>query len=170
MIVVSNTTPIISFASINKIDILKFLFEKIYIPQAVYDEIKSKKAFGYREIDDDFFQVKQIKNKLSENILLNELDLGEAQTIILAKEINADIVLIDENIGYNIAKSQQLNVKRTLSLLIVAKNKGYIDNIQFYLEELVNNGRWFSKNVINEVLKICGEYKKNYQNIGCKNE
>ena len=157
MIVVSNTTPIISLASINKIDILKSLFKKIYIPQAVYDEIKSKKAFGYKEIDDNFSQVKQIKNRLSENILLNELDLGETQTIILAKEINADIVLIDENIGYNIAKSQQLNVKRTLSLLIVAKNKGYIDNVRVYLEQLVNNGRWISRNVADEVLKICGE-------------
>jgi len=66
--------------------------------------------------------------------------------------------LIDENIGYSIAKSQQLNAKRTLSLLIAAKNKGYIDNVRVYLEQLVNNGRWISRNVADEVLKICGEY------------
>jgi len=42
MIVVSNTTPIISLASIGKIDILKHFFDKVYISRAVYDEIKSK--------------------------------------------------------------------------------------------------------------------------------
>ena len=63
MIVVSNTTPIISLASINRIDILKKLFTNIYIPKAVYEEIKSKDAFGYNEIDDNFFIVKDIKVK-----------------------------------------------------------------------------------------------------------
>jgi len=121
MIVVSNTTPIISLASIGKIDILKHFFDKVYIPQAVYDEIKSKKAYGYKEIDDEFFQIETIKDKFAQNILLNDLDLGEAQTIVLAKEMSADIVLIDETIGYNLAKSQQLNVKRTLSFLIASK-------------------------------------------------
>jgi len=74
MIVVSNTTPIISLASIGKIDILKHFFDKVYIPQAVYDEIKSKKAYGYKEIDDEFFQIETIKDKFAQNILLNDLD------------------------------------------------------------------------------------------------
>ena len=84
MIVVSNATPIISLASIGQIDILKHFFDKVYIPQAVYDEIKSKKAYGYKEIDDDFFQIENIKDEFAQNILLNDLDLGEAQTIVLA--------------------------------------------------------------------------------------
>ncbi len=78
MIVVSNATPIISLASIGRIDILKHFFDKVYIPQAVYDEIKSKKAYGYKEIDDAFFQVESIKDEFAQNILLNDLDLGEA--------------------------------------------------------------------------------------------
>jgi predicted nucleic acid-binding protein len=76
MIVVSNTSPIISLSSINQIDLLKKLFGKVYIPQAVYDEIKSKTSFGYNEIDQDFFKVKTIKDRLAVNILLNDLDLG----------------------------------------------------------------------------------------------
>jgi len=99
MIVVSNATPIISLASIGRIDILKNFFEKIYIPKAVYDEIKSKQAYGFEEIEDGFFEVVNIKDALAQNILLNDLDLGEAQTIVLAKELNADIVLIDDMIA-----------------------------------------------------------------------
>ena len=39
---VSNTTPIISLSSIGKIEILNDVFQEIIIPQAVYEEIKSK--------------------------------------------------------------------------------------------------------------------------------
>lgn len=157
MIVVSNATPIITLASINQIDILKHFFDKIYIPQAVYDEIKSKKAYGYQEIDDEFFQVRNIEDTFAQNILLNDLDLGEAQTIVLAKELNADIVLIDETIGYNIANSQELNVKRTLSFLIVAKEKGFIDEVKPLLDQMIDNGRWISRKVYLDVLEFCGE-------------
>jgi len=157
MIVVSNATPIISLASIDKIDIFKHFFDKVYIPQAVYDEIKSKRAYGYKEIDDKFFQVKTIKDKFAQNILLNDLDLGEAQTIVLAKEINADIVLIDETIGYNLAKSQELNVKRTLSFLIASKNKGYIEEVKPLLDDMISKGRWISHKVYCDVLKFCNE-------------
>ncbi|MCH9740042.1 MAG: DUF3368 domain-containing protein [Epsilonproteobacteria bacterium] len=157
MIVVSNATPIITLASIGKIDILKHFFDEVYIPKAVYDEIKSKKAYGYQEIDDDFFQIKTIHDSFAQDILLNDLDLGEAQTIVLAKELNADIVLIDETIGYNIARSQQLNVKRTLSFLIVAKEKGLISEVKPLLDEMIENGRWISSKVYGDVLGICGE-------------
>jgi len=157
MIVVSNATPIISLASIDKIDILKHFFDRVYIAQAVYDEIKFKRAFGYQEIDDDFFQIEDIKDDFSQNILLNDLDLGEAQTIVLAKEMGADIVLIDETIGYNIAKSQELNVKRTLSFLIASKKRGYIDEVKPLLDEMIDKGRWISRKVYRDVLRFCDE-------------
>ena len=157
MIVVSNATPIISLASIDKIDIFKHFFTKIYIPQAVYDEIKSKKVYGYKEIDDNFFQIEQIKDEFSQNILLNDLDLGEAQTIVLAKEMSVDIVLIDETIGYNIALSQKLNVKRTLSFLIASKKSGYIVSVKPLIDKMIDNGRWISRRVYNDVLRFCGE-------------
>jgi predicted nucleic acid-binding protein len=157
MTVVSNATPIITLASINRVDILKHFFDKIYIPKAVYDEIKSKKAYGYQEIEDNFFEVITIEDSFAQDILLNDLDLGEAQTIVLAKELNADIVLIDETIGYNIARSQKLNVKRTLSFLIVAKEKGLIDKIRPLLDEMIDKGRWISRKVYTDVLRVCGE-------------
>jgi len=159
MIVVSNATPIITLASINRVDILKHFFESVYIPEAVYNEIKVKKAYGYEEIEDNFFHIKSINDDFAQNILLNDLDLGEAQTIVLAKELNADIVLIDETIGYNIARSQQLNVKRTLSFLIASKEKGYIDEVKPLLDEMIAKGRWISGRVYKDVLEFCGEIK-----------
>ena len=99
MIVVSNTTPIISLASIQRLDILEKLFGKIIVAEAVYNEIKAKQHYGYHEIDSGFIEVRRIQGLLYKDFLLRELDLGETETILLAKELGADYVMIDENLG-----------------------------------------------------------------------
>jgi len=157
MIVVSNTTPIITLASIGRIDILKYFFDAVYIPQAVHDEIKAKRAYGHREIDDVFFRVMGIRDIFAQDILLNDLDLGEAQAIVLAKELQADIVLIDEAIGYRLARSQHLDVRRTLSLVIAAKKNGYLEAVKPLLDEMMYRKRWISQRVYRDVLALCSE-------------
>ena len=71
MIVVSNTTPIITLASIGQIELLQKLFGKVYIAQAVYRELKAKRYYGYDEVDSEIFEVYEIKDTLAQNILLN---------------------------------------------------------------------------------------------------
>ncbi len=157
MIVVSNTTPIISLASIQRIDILRRVFGEIIVPQAVYNEIKAKESYGHKDIDLEFIQVRKVKGELYKDLLLNQLDLGEAETILLAKELNADLVIIDENLAYKIARNSALHVTRTLSILLKAKHVGIIDNIKPLLDEMISKGRWYSQNVYNNFLKKIGE-------------
>jgi len=157
MIIVSNTTPIISLASIGKLDILQALFGKIIIAEAVYQEIKAKESYGYHDIDQEYIQVKAIQGKIYTDLLLNQLDLGEAETIILAKEINADFVIIDENLGYKMAKNSGLNATRTLSVLLNAKQNGMITEIKPLLDEMISKGRWYSQKVYEQILMRSGE-------------
>jgi hypothetical protein len=121
MIVVVNTTPLISLACIGQLDLLKKLFGQILIAEAVYQEIKAKQSFAYNQIDNDWITVKTIQGQLYKQILLAQLDAGEAETIILAKEMNADFVIIDENLGYRSATNAGLTAIRTLSILLRAK-------------------------------------------------
>jgi predicted nucleic acid-binding protein len=154
---VSNTTPIISLSSIGKIEILKDLFQELIIPQAVYDEIKAKQGYGYNEIDLSFITVQTIQNTEQEKILLEQLDAGEVQAIVLSKEINADNTIIDENIGYIIAKESGLNVIRTLSILLKAKEAGIITQVKPLLDEMISKGRWYSNHVYYSFLKKANE-------------
>ena len=98
MKIIVNTTPIISLAAIGRLDIFKILFGKIIIAEAVYAEIKAKQGYGYHEVESDFIEVQAIQGQLYKGFLLTELDAGEAETIILAKEMNADFVIIDETL------------------------------------------------------------------------
>jgi len=157
MKVVSNTTPLISLASIGKLELLKDIFGEIIIADAVYNEIKAKQGYGYNEIDTDFIKVQSIKGIAYRDFLLNQLDLGETETIILAKELDADFVIIDENIAYKIAKSSELNVVRTLSILLRAKEKGLIPALKPLLDEMMLKGRWYSQRVYRAILEQAGE-------------
>jgi len=66
-------------------------------------------------------------------------------------------VIIDENLGYQIARNSDLNVIRTLSILLVAKDKGIISEVKPLLDDMCQKGRWYSKRVYNEFLKKAKE-------------
>ena len=157
MKVVANTTPLISLASIGKLEILKDIFGEIIIADAVYNEIKAKQGYGYSEIDTDYIKVQSINGIAYRDFLLSQLDLGETETIILAKEIDANFVIIDENIAYKIASSSELNVVRTLSILLRAKEKGLIPALRPLLDEMILKGRWYSPRVYKTILEQAGE-------------
>lgn len=157
MKIVSNTTPIISLSSIGQLNLLQDIFQEILIPESVYCEIKAKKSYGYDEADAAFISVVPVKGKIYSELLMNQLDLGEAETIILAKEVDADYVLIDENIGYKIARNSGLEVIRTLTILLVAKEKKIIQAAKPLIDEMMLKGRWYSKTVYYNFLKKAGE-------------
>jgi hypothetical protein len=157
MTTVCNSTPIISLSSVGQFDILNQLFGEVIIAEAVYQEIKAKQSYGYREIDAPFINVMPIQGQAYCNLLLKELDKGEAETITLAKELNATRVLIDENLGYRLAKNEGLNVVRTLSILLKAKEAGIISMLKPVLDEMVDKGRWYSRAVYQAILERAGE-------------
>ena len=157
MKVVVNTTPIISLAAINHLHLFEKLFGKIIIAEAVYQEIKAQQSHAYHQIDCPFIEVQKIQGILYKELLLTQMDSGEAETIILAKEIDADFVIIDENIGYKFANNAGLTTIRTLSILLKAKEKNITSEIKPLLDEMIVKGRWYSKNVYQSFLTRAGE-------------
>ena len=78
-----------------------------------------------------------VKDRLSVEILNKEIEIGEAEAIVLAKELKADFLILDEKIPRIIAKSLGINVVGTLALLFIAKKKGIIDeNLDELIKEL----------------------------------
>jgi predicted nucleic acid-binding protein len=56
-----------------------------------------------------------------------QLDLGESEAIALATDVNADVVLIDEQAGRQEAVRRGLKVAGTLSVLDEAEQAGLVD-------------------------------------------
>ena len=156
--VVSNTTPIISLLKLSRLDILKELYSEITIPFAVFQEIETGKNKGYYK---DLSKINWINIvKIQDNQALKyflDLDAGESEAIILATELGADLIIIDEKLGRFYAKHADLKVTGTIGILIKAKNQGIVKYLKPLLYELIEKDVWISERLIGEVLKHVGE-------------
>ncbi|KAA0266602.1 MAG: DUF3368 domain-containing protein [Chloroflexi bacterium] len=161
MIVVSNTTPLIGLASIGGLGLLQELFDEVYIPKAVFDETVTfgrGEGRAKQEVSRAaWIHVVEIKDRLAVQVMLDEMDLGEAETIVLASELNADWVLMDEKKGRR--KLDQLNIPKigTLGILLKAKQLGLIPTLKPEIENLQKSAFSISPLIVEEVLKIAGE-------------
>ena len=162
MIVVSNTTPLIGLASIQRFDLLQKIFGEVHIPQAVYDEVmtgRDKKKFkGTVEITSaTWLKIVPVNDRIAVEVLLDELDLGESETIVLARELNANWVVMDEKKGRRKLGQMGLNKIGTVGVLLKAKEMKLIPNIRPELEQLHKNGFSLSQLVIEMAVRQAGE-------------
>lgn len=161
MIVVSDTTPLIGLASIGRLDLLRELFEEVYIPQAVFDETVThgrEESKAKKEVSNArWIHIVEVKDRLAVNVLLDEMDLGEVETIVLASEMNADWVLMDEKKGRR--KLAQLNIPKigTLGVLLKARQLELIPLLRPEIEELQKSGFSISPSVVDTLLEMAGE-------------
>ena len=156
--IISNTTPILSLLKIDKLELLKELYGVVIIPFAVYLEIEEgKEKPFYQDLTLlDWVEIQKIKNPNSREDLI-DLDDGEAEVLILAKETNADLVILDEILGRRYAKQFDINVTGTIGLLIKAKEKGLISSLKNLLSEFVEKGTWLNPKLISKALKMANE-------------
>lgn len=156
--VVSNTTPIISLLKIGKLSILKELYNEIYVPKEVYNELeKGKNKEYYKDLSKiDWIKIREIMDEKPLSYFL-DLDKGEAETIVLANEIEADLTIIDETLGRFQAKNANLKITGTLGILLKAKKDGHIQEIKPLLFELKEKGIWLSEQLIDKTLTLANE-------------
>jgi len=151
MKVICNTTPFIALASINRIELMRELFETISVPEAVIEEIR---AGGPIKVPDLTLLkwIEVISNMTThKHKLLYQLDYGERNVILNALKLKADLVLIDDRIARNIAEYMGLHVKGTLGVLVDAKRKGLITSFKKMALEMRENGIRFSLRLIEEI-------------------
>ena len=158
MIVVSDSSPLISLAMLNRLTVLEQLFDKIYVPVAVYNEVVRRDKPHFQELNHfSVDRVKQIQNRFAVQLLLKDLDIGESEAIVLAKENNISDILIDEYKGRKIAVAHGLSPIGTIGVLIQAKRKGIIKELKPELDSLIANRRRISPNLYMKALGLAGE-------------
>lgn len=156
--VVSNTTPIISLLKIGKLELVRKIYGKIIVPRAVYNEVNAgiNKSY-YLDLNKlDWIEIKEIENKKSLHFFI-DLDAGEAEVIVLATELDADLVIIDETLGRKFAMNNELKVTGTIGVLLKAKELGFIENVTSLIDLLIYNGIWISAKLRQTIIDKANE-------------
>ena len=148
MIVVSDTTPLISLLKINRLELLERLFGEVMIPKAVFDELTVDQRFR-TEADQirqkSFIVVKPVNNQESASVLKRAtgLDQGESEAIVLTDELKADLLLMDEAKGRNVSTQMGLRIMETIGILMAAYEEQELtsDEVRECVDGLQRAGR-----------------------------
>lgn len=128
--VAADSSCLIALAQIGLFKLLKELFSEVYIPDAVYDEvvIRGKGEAGSEDtesaVKDGWIIKKTVNDGVAVNALTTILGKGEAEVIILCKELELDCALIDEKTARDMARLMSVNTIGVLGVIDLAIEKG----------------------------------------------
>ena len=131
MIVLSDTSPLTSLLRIGRERLLCELYGTVIIPEAVERELRHSHA----ELP-PFLKVVAPRDRAAVERLAREIDRGEAEAITLAKEADADALLIDDKRGRRVALREGVAIVGLLGVLIVARKKSLVASLKQVLDEL----------------------------------
>jgi predicted nucleic acid-binding protein len=135
MIVVSDTSPLIYLNLVGAIDVLPQLFGRVYVPGAVLQEIKDSRNPQLGSVrhwagsPPAWLEVRE-PTLTDPSLAASGLDAGEIAAILLAQELPADRLLIDDMDGRTIAAQRGLKFAGTLAVLEEAARRDLIDLAQ----------------------------------------
>ena len=99
-----------------------------------------------------------LKDKSNRKIYQAKLHDGEVEVMMLANEISADLLIIDDNAAKKTAKFLGFTVTGTLGVLLKAKTQKIIGEIKPILKEMLNRGFYISPKILEIVLKTADEF------------
>ena len=161
MIVVSDTTPLLTLFKIGRIDVLNKLYNFVHIPFAVFEELTRNTEYPEEA---EYFRncpFLKVHSELSaERVSLLQratgLDLGESEAIILADEKQPSLLLIDESKGRVVAESMKLTITGSIGILFAAYQKKLLtaDEIDQSVTMLRGMNRFIGEKLFNLLLSL----------------
>lgn len=158
-VVISNATPIIALSLVGQLDLLRRLYGQVVIPPAVAAEILAGgQRAGAAELQAAaYIQTTTLADPRRADLLLSELDRGEAEVIALAQERTADLVLLDERLARRHARRLGLHLTGTVGVLLRAKQTGLVTEITPLVDTLKQGGIRLSEALVQRALEMAGE-------------
>lgn len=160
MIIVSDTTPISELAKVNYLDLLPQLFGQVVIPQGVFQELQVGQHPAAKLVENlSWLKVVVVHNRQEVEVLqqLSKLDLGESEAIVLAEEMEAVQLLIDEKAARKVALERNLPLIGTMGVLLLAKRRGLLNSVKEVLDKMEAQGMRISTRLYEQVLTLAQE-------------
>jgi len=161
MLVVSDTSPISNLFMVGRLEILPALFDEIVIPPAVMREVLALESSGW-----DLSPIKNAawlktipaSDQMAVQALMQTLHRGESEALVLAQELNADYLLMDEALGRKTAEMMGVKIIGLLGVLLEAKTEGLISAVKPIMDDLIQVAKFRVREALyQQVLERAGE-------------
>ncbi len=161
MKVVSNSSPLIGLARVNQLLLLQQLYSELYLPAAVWNEVvlQGRGQPGAAAVQSaTWIRQSTVKNAPLVLSLSQELGAGEAEAIVLAQELPADLLIVDELHAREKARRLGIRVTGVLGILVEAKSRGLLPAVNPIIQDLRSiAGFHSSPQLVKDVLRQAGE-------------
>jgi predicted nucleic acid-binding protein len=153
MLVIADSSPLIVLANIGAIEVLPSLFGQVTIPPQVAAELSQ----GNRpKVVQDLIANKPAWLNVQSPSVNEQIPLlqeGEIAAINLAREMKADLLLIDEIEGRKAAAARKIPLTGTIGVLEMAAKANLLD-LKEAFEKVKQTDFWISPKLLDERLKI----------------
>jgi predicted nucleic acid-binding protein len=132
LILVADASALITLARIGQLNLLRQVAGTTYIPQAVYDEVVTRGAGkpGTFEIAQAEWISRAIaRDRTAVNRLRTRIGWGEAEAIVLARELGADAVILDDATARRVGEAEGQRVLGILGPLLEARSRGILSAV-----------------------------------------
>lgn len=157
---VVDTSPLIFLSHLDRLDLLRRGGREVVIPRAVLFEVVARQdsaAAAIHAACESWLVVKEVRDRAAVEFVNVDLHAGEAEAIVLAKELAVEWLVMDDQKARQCATRAGLKVVGTLGLLLAAKRKGQVPSVRREIEKLQEAGFRASPRLVTAVLEQAGE-------------
>lgn len=159
-LVAANTGPMIALAMIDRLDVLRSIFDKILVPETVHEEILEggKAGVGVSAyVRAPWIEQTSLLGQL-DPLVGSVLDKGEASVIQRAREMGADWVPLDERKARKVARDVYgLKVVGSAGVMVEAKRRGLVERVALELNRMRDRGYWIHDDIVAAAMRAAGE-------------
>ena len=149
---VSDASPLIALAAIDRLELLPALFGAVVIPPAVLAEIAPSIP-----VPAAWMRLQPLAQSQPTRIATSGLGAGEREALSLGLELRAERVILDDNAARQLARQSGLPVVGTLGVLLAAKRNGLLERVRPALDDLRAARFFMAPRLYNSVLQIAQE-------------
>jgi len=132
----------------------------LYVPEGVYHEVvtRGEGRPGSRQVAQAPWLIRaKVRNHPAVDRFMRSIGRGEAEAIVLAKEVGADAIVLDDGMARRIAEREGRTVLGLLGLLLHRKQQGMVPAVKPLLDQIVATGFFIDEALYRRVLHEAGE-------------
>jgi len=161
MIVVADTSVILNLCRVQQEHLLQQLFKRVLLPAEVADEFTRLTRIHARFsglVLPHWIEISSRPQIFPPEVIQAQLDVGESAAITLCLHQKADVLLIDEKAGREVATRLGVRTVGIAGVLVAAKNWKLIPSVKDLLERLEREANfWIASDLRLRILQLAGE-------------